>query len=125
VTPMPSRAVRPQGNGAEALMPASVAPKGCRHVRGRGVAKPQVKHLIGVSDPHRSHRPSLQTEAALGLSVREPRRLPRGLDSQRALVTPRGTVRRTLWFVEVSTSKSSSRIAATADRLISCETALS
>jgi integrase/recombinase XerC len=59
------------------------------------------------------------------LSVREPRRLPRGLDSQRALVTPRGTVRRTLWFVEVSTSKSSSRIAATADRLISCETALS
>jgi len=31
VAPMPSRAVRPQGKGTEALMPASVAPKRCCH----------------------------------------------------------------------------------------------
>ena len=52
---MPSRAVRPQGKGTEALMPASLAPRRCWHVWARGVAKPQVKHLIGVSDPHRRH----------------------------------------------------------------------
>ncbi len=40
---MPSRAVRPKA--AEALMPASVA-------LGRSVAKPQVKRMIAVYDPH-------------------------------------------------------------------------
>ena len=37
-------------------MPASVALRGAGTL-GSGVAKPQVKHLIGVSDPHRV-RPS-------------------------------------------------------------------
>jgi hypothetical protein len=41
----------PQGKGTEALMTASVALRSAGTL-GRGVAKPQVKHVIGVSDPH-------------------------------------------------------------------------
>ena len=61
---MPSRAVRPQVKGTEALMPASVALRGAGTL-GSGVAKPQVKHLIGVSDPHRLALGS-NLEAVLG-----------------------------------------------------------
>ena len=74
---MPSRAVRSQGKGTEALMPASVALRGAGTL-GSGVAKPQVKHLIGVSDPHRaSPRSTCRRRSAQGSgSDPSPRRSP-------------------------------------------------
>jgi hypothetical protein len=42
----------PQGKATEGRMFASVAPKEVLSRLRRGVAKPQVKLLIGVSDPY-------------------------------------------------------------------------
>jgi hypothetical protein len=49
---------RPQGKATEGRMSASVAPREVLARLRRGVAKPQVKPLIGVSDPYtsRMHR---------------------------------------------------------------------
>ena len=48
----------PQGKATEGRMSASVAPRNVLARLRRGVAKPQVKLLIGVSDPYRVCRGS-------------------------------------------------------------------
>ena len=52
-SPGGSACPRPQGKATEGRMSASVAPRNVLARLRRGVAKPQVKPLIGVSDPYR------------------------------------------------------------------------
>ena len=55
-SPGGSACPRPQGKATEGRMFASVAPREVLARLRRGVAKPQVKPLIGVSDPYTSPR---------------------------------------------------------------------